>query len=152
YVLHGRKTFITNGNEADIVLAYAKVDGRITSFVVERGMPGFGTGQKIAKLGMRASTMCELIFDGVRVPRDHVLGHEGGGITNMMRNLEIERLGLAAMSLGIAQRCLDEMTRYSRERHSFGKPLHEHGQIQRHIGEAFAKTEAIRALVYGVAA
>src|SRR5262249_43233259 len=75
-----------------------------------------------------------------------------GGITNMMRNLEIERLGLAAMSLGIAQRCLDEMTRYSQERRSFGKPLHEHGQIQRHIAEAYAKTEAIRALVYGVAA
>jgi isovaleryl-CoA dehydrogenase len=152
YVLDGRKTFITNGNEADLVLVYAKVEGRITSFIVERGMPGFSTGQKIPKLGMRASTMCELIFEGVRVPRDHVLGTEGGGITNMMRNLEIERLGLAAMSLGIAQRCLDEMVRYAGERHSFGKPLHEHGQIQRHLGDAFAKTEAIRALVYGVAA
>jgi isovaleryl-CoA dehydrogenase len=152
YVLDGRKTFITNGNEADVVLVYAKVDGRITSFVVERGMPGFSTGQTISKLGMRASTMCELIFEGVRVPLDHVLGHEGGGIHNMMRNLEIERLGLAAMSLGIAQRCLDAMTRYATERQSFGKPIHEHGQIQRHIGEAFAKTEAIRALVYGVAA
>jgi isovaleryl-CoA dehydrogenase len=152
YVLDGRKTFITNGNEADLVLVYAKVNGRITSFVVERGMPGFSTGQKIAKLGMRASTMCELIFDGVRVPQDHVLGGEGAGITNMMRNLEIERLGLAAMSLGIAQRCLDEMTRYVQERHSFGKPLHQHGQIQRHLGEALAKTEAIRALTYGVAA
>jgi isovaleryl-CoA dehydrogenase len=152
YVLDGRKTFITNGNEADIVLVYAKVDGRITSFIVERGMPGFSTGQKISKLGMRASTMCELVFEGVRVPSDHVLGSEGGGIVNMMRNLEIERLGLAAMSLGIAQRCLDETTRYAQERHSFGKALHEHGQIQRYLGEAFAKTEAIRALVYGVAA
>jgi isovaleryl-CoA dehydrogenase len=70
----------------------------------------------------------------------------------MMRNLEIERLGLAAMSLGIGQRCLEEMTRYAQDRRSFGKPIHEHGQIQRHLGEAFAKVEAMRALVYGVAA
>jgi isovaleryl-CoA dehydrogenase len=152
YVLDGRKMFITNGNEADVALVYAKIDGRISAFVVERGMPGFSTSEKIPKLGMRASTMCELIFDGVRVPRDHLLGAEGAGVTHMMRNLEIERLGLAAMSLGIAQRCLDEMVRYSLERRSFGKAILEHGQIQRHIGEAYAKTEAIRALVYGVAA
>jgi isovaleryl-CoA dehydrogenase len=70
----------------------------------------------------------------------------------MMRNLEIERLGLAAMSLGIAQRCLDVMVRYAADRHAFGKPIHEFGQIQRYIGESYAKVEAIRALVYGVAA
>jgi isovaleryl-CoA dehydrogenase len=69
----------------------------------------------------------------------------------MTRNLEIERLGLAAMSLGMAQRCLDERMRYAHERTSFGKPIHEHGQIQRHIADAYAKTEAIRALVYAVA-
>jgi len=152
YVVSGRKQFITNANEGDIFLVYAKLDGRITSFVLERGMPGFSTAPKIAKLGMRASTMAELVMDGVRVPGDHLLGHEGGGITNMMRNLEIERLGLAAMSLGIAQRCVEEMVKYARERHSFGRAIHEHGQIQRHIGDAYAKTEAIRALVYGVAA
>jgi len=152
FVLTGRKMFITNANEGDIFLVYAKLDDRITTFVVERGMPGFSTSNKIHKLGMRASTMAELIFDGVRVPAFNVIGLEGGGITNMMRNLEIERLGLAAMSLGIAQRCLEEMIRYSVERKAFGKPIHEHGQIQRHIGDAYAKTEAIRALVYAVAA
>jgi isovaleryl-CoA dehydrogenase len=152
YILDGRKMFITNGLEADVLLIYAKVDGRISAFVVERGMPGFSTSEKIDKLGMRASTMCELIFDAVRVPRDHLLGAEGAGVTHMMRNLEIERLGLAGMSLGIAQRCLDEMTRYAQERHSFGRPIHEHGQIQRHLGESYAKTEAIRALTYAVAA
>jgi isovaleryl-CoA dehydrogenase len=152
YVLSGRKTFITNAAEGEIFLVYAKLDDHITTFIVERGMPGFATSEKIPKLGVRASTMSELIFDGVGVPRDHLLGAEGGGITNMMRNLEIERLGLAAMSLGIAQRCLEEMTRYAQERRSFGRPIHEHGQIQRHIGEAYARTEAIRALVYGVAA
>jgi len=152
FVLTGRKMFITNANEGDIFLVYAKLDDRITTFVVERGMPGFSTSNKIHKLGMRASTMAELIFDGVRVPAFNLIGLEGGGITNMMRNLEIERLGLAAMSLGIAQRCLEEMIRYSVERKAFGKPIHEHGQIQRHIGDAYAKTEAIRALVYAVAA
>jgi isovaleryl-CoA dehydrogenase len=151
YVLDGRKTFITNGPEADVFVVYAKLEDRITTFLVERGTAGFSTSPKIPKLGMRASSMSELIFDGCRVPRESLLGSEGGGITNMMRNLEIERLGLAAMSLGMAQRCLDEMTRYAQERHSFGKPIHEHGQIQRHIGEAYAKVEAIRALVYGVA-
>lgn len=152
YVLDGRKTFITNGPEAGVFLIYAKLEGRITTFVVERGFPGFSTGPKIPKLGMRASTMSELIFDGCRVPAANLVGTEGGGITNMMRNLEIERLGLAAMSLGIARRCLDVMTRYVQERHSFGKPLHEHGQIQRYLGDSYAKVEAMRALVYSVAA
>jgi len=152
YVLDGRKTFITNGPEAEVFLVYAKLEGKITTFVVERGFAGFSTSPKIPKLGMRASTMSELIFDGCRVPRENLLGTEGGGITNMMRNLEIERLGLAAMSLGIAQRCLDVMTRYAQERHAFGRPIHEFGQIQRYIGDSYAKVEAIRALLYGVAA
>ncbi len=100
YVLDGHKTFITNGLEANVFLIYAKLDSRITTFVVERGYPGFTTSAKIAKMGMRASSMCELSFEGAVVPVENLLGHEGGGITNMMRNLEIERLGLAAMSLG----------------------------------------------------
>jgi isovaleryl-CoA dehydrogenase len=100
---------------------------------------------------MRASTMSELIFEDCHVPAENLLGTEGGGITNMMRNLEIERLTLAAMSLGIADRCLDVMTRYATERQAFGKPIHEFGQIQRYIGESYAKTEAMRALIYNVA-
>jgi isovaleryl-CoA dehydrogenase len=152
YVLNGRKTFITNGPEAGVFLVYAKLADRITTFVVERGFPGFSTGPKIAKLGMRASTMSELIFDDCRVPAENLLGREGGGITNMMRNLEIERIGLAAMSLGMARRCLDAMVNYAIDRRSFGKPLAEHGQVQRYIGESYAKVEAMRALVYNVAA
>ena len=152
YVLNGRKIFITNGPEADVFVAYAKLDGRVTTFLVERGFPGFASGEKIPKMGMRASTMSELMFDDCRVPRANLLGSEGGGVTNMMRNLEIERLGLAAMSLGMAQRCLDVMVRYATERRTFGKPLSDHGQIQRYIGESYAKVEAMRALVYGVAA
>jgi isovaleryl-CoA dehydrogenase len=152
YILNGRKTFITNGPEAGVFLIYAKLADRITSFVVERSFEGFSTSPKIGKLGMRASTMCELIFEDCRVPAENLLGSEGGGITNMMRNLEIERLGLAAMSLGMARRCLDTMVNYATERRSFGRPLAEHGQIQRYIGESYAKVEAMRALIYNVAA
>ena len=152
YVLNGRKTFITNGPEAEVFLVYAKLAGRLTTFVVERSYPGFSTGSKIGKLGMRASTMCELVFDDCRVPAENLVGTEGGGVTNMMRNLEIERLGLAAMSLGMARRCLDTMVKYAIDRQSFGKPLAEHGQIQRYIGDSFAKVEAMRALTYNVAA
>ena len=152
YRINGRKTFITNGPEAGVFCFYAKLDNRITTFLVERGTPGFSSGPKILKVGMRASTMSELIFEDCELPAENLLGTEGGGITNMMRNLEIERLGLAAMSLGMAQRCLDVMVSYATERHAFGKPIHEHGQIQRYIGDSYAKVEAIRALTYGVAA
>jgi isovaleryl-CoA dehydrogenase len=100
---------------------------------------------------MRASTMCEIQLDDCLVPAGNVLGAVGGGIKNMMRNLEIERLTLAAMSLGIADRCMDIMTRYAGERRSFGKTIAEHGQIQRYIGDSYAKTEAMRALIYTVA-
>lgn len=151
YVLDGRKTFITNGPEADVYIIYAMLDGAVTTFVVERTAPGFSTGEKIDKMGMRASTMCELVFEGVEVPAENLLGKEGGGVTNMMRNLEIERLTLAAISIGIARRCMDVMTRYAVERHAFGKPIADFGQIQRYIGESFAKTEAMKALVYAVA-
>ena len=151
YVLNGRKTFITNGPEAGVALVYAKLDSRLTTFLVEKGTPGFMASAKIPKLGMRASTMSELVFEDCHIPAENLVGTEGGGITNMMRNLEIERLGLAAMSIGIARRCVDVMVKYSIERHTFGKPLHEHGQIQRYIGESFAKLEAMRALTYNVA-
>jgi isovaleryl-CoA dehydrogenase len=152
YVINGRKTFITNGPECDVVIVYAKLEDRLTTFVIERGFAGFSTSPKIPKLGMRASTMSELIFEDCHVPAENLLGTEGGGITNMMRNLEIERLGLSAMSLGLARRCLDVMVRYSQDRKTFGKPIHEHGQIQRYIGDSFAKIEAMRALIYNVAA
>ena len=152
YVLNGRKTFITNGPESGIALIYAKLDNRITTFVVEKAFPGFSVSPKIPKVGMRASTMSELIFEDCVVPAENLLGTEGGGITNMMRNLEIERLGLAAMSIGMARRCVDVMVKYATERQTFGKSLADHGQIQRYIGDSYAKLEAMRALTYNVAA
>jgi isovaleryl-CoA dehydrogenase len=151
YVLKGRKVFITNAPEASIFLVYATVEGKVTSFIVERGYPGFATDVKTPKMGMRASTMSEVMFDDCIVPAKNVLGREGSGVGNMMRNLEIERLTLAAMSLGIADRCLSVMVEYAAQRMSFGKPIAEHGQVQRLIAESYAKTEAARALIYTVA-
>lgn len=152
YIVNGRKIFITNGYEADCVLTYAKVDGKITAFVIDKDSPGFSTSEPIKKMGMRASTMCELVFEDVAVPAANRMGEEGGGITCMMRNLEIERLCLAAMSLGIADRCMDEMVEYACQRKAFGSPIAEFGQIQKYIAESYAETEASRVLVYREAA
>lgn len=151
YILNGTKTYITNGPDGHCFLVYAKVNGRITSFLVERGAPGFRVSNAIHKMGMRASTMSELIFENCEVPVENLLGAEGQGVTHMMRNLEIERLTLAAMSLGIADRCVSIMLDYASQRIAFGRPIHEFGQIQRFIGESFAETEAARCLIYQVA-
>jgi isovaleryl-CoA dehydrogenase len=151
YVLTGRKALITNAPDAQIFLVYAKLDGRITSFVLERGFEGLSTSGPTHKMGMRASTMGEIVMDECFVPMENLLGGEGQGIIHMMRNLEIERITLAAMSLGIADRCLEIMVTYAKERKAFGRPLADFGQIQRYIGESFANTEATRALVYNVA-
>jgi len=151
YVLTGRKALITNAPDAQIFLVYAKLDGRITSFVLERSFEGLSTSGPTHKMGMRASTMGEIVMDECFVPKENLLGGEGQGILHMMRNLEIERITLAAMSLGIADRCLEIMVTYAKERKAFGRPLAEFGQIQRYIGESFASTEAARALIYNVA-
>lgn len=151
YVMNGVKTYITNGSEGYVFLVYAKVAGRLTSFVVDRSLPGFRTSKAIKKMGMRASSMSELIFEDCEVPAKNLLGREGGGVEHMMRNLEIERITLAAMSLGIADRCLEIMIRYSQDRSAFGQPLHNFGQIQRYIGESYAMTEAARCLIYNTA-
>lgn len=158
YVLDGTKTFITNASVdgrtvGDCFIVYAATEPKvISSFLVEKGMEGFRLGQKWEdKLGMRASFTGELVFDGVRVPIANRMGEEGEGTLHMMRNLEIERLTLAAMSLGIAQRCLRVMIGYANERKTFGKPIREHGQIQRHLAETFAEWRAARVYVYDTA-
>lgn len=158
YVLNGRKTFITNGGiDADTLgdafVVYATTGARrITAFLVEKGCEGFTLGQQWTdKLGMRASFTAELVFENVRVPAELRLGEEGQGAVAMMRNLEIERLTLAAISVGIAKRCVDTMISYASDRTAFGVPLREHGQIQRHIAEGFASYRAAATLVYDVA-
>jgi isovaleryl-CoA dehydrogenase len=158
YVVEGRKTFITNGGidertPGDAFVVYAATGERsLSAFLVEKGMPGFSLGQQWKdKLGMRSSFTAELVFDGVRVPIANRLGEEGEGTVAMMRNLEIERLTLAAMSVGIARRCIRVMLAWANQRHSFGVPIREHGQVQRHIAETFAEFRAARALVYDTA-
>jgi isovaleryl-CoA dehydrogenase len=162
YVLDGAKMWITNGalddtTLGDVFLVYAREPHhspkQLSMFVVEKGTPGFQLGQRIKdKLGMRASGTAELVFDGCRVPAENLVGQGGDAVSHMMRNLEIERLVLAAMSLGIARRCIEVMNGYAQDRRSFGQPLNAFGQIQRHIAESYAEFMAGRAYVYGLAA
>lgn len=160
YVLNGAKMWITNGtvdgtSTGDAYLVYARTGegkGDISLFLVEKGMPGFALGQKIQdKCGMRASMTAELVFQDCRVPAANLVGQENAAALCMMRNLEIERVALAAMSLGIARRCVEEMNRYARERKAFSSPLNAFGQIQRFMAESYAEYMAGRAYVYQTA-
>ncbi len=164
WVLNGRKMWITNGciddegTPADIVWVYAKTgvddNGRnsLSTFLVEKGTPGYSVGQKIMdKTGMRASNTAELLFDDCVVPAANMVGKKGSALIHMMRNLEIERLTLAAMAVGISRRSLQAMNRYADERQAFGKAIRDFGQIQRHIGESWAEFRAMRAYIYDTA-
>jgi isovaleryl-CoA dehydrogenase len=161
YVLNGAKMWITNGAVSDtelgdVFLVYARLEGatrsQLSMFIVEKGFPGFSLGQKIKdKCGMRASTTAELVFEDCRVPAENLVGAEGSATLHMMRNLEIERLTLAAMSLGIARRSIEVMNRYAKERKSFNEPLNAFGQIQRYIAESYAEFMAGRSYVYHTA-
>jgi len=164
WTLNGRKMWITNGaidedgTPADVCMIYARTGenqgGRpeITTFIVEKGMAGYSVGQKIIdKLGMRASNTAELVFDDVNIPPSNVVGSPGESMVHMMRNLEIERIALAAMAVGISRRCLSIMNAYASEREAFGKKIRDFGQIQRHIGESWAEYRAMRAYVYDTA-
>ena len=160
WLLNGRKMWITNGCHddetlGDIFLVYAKTKGKkLSLFVVEKDSArGFSLGQRIKdKCGMRASPTAELVFDDCRIPKTCVVGEIDGGLVPMMRNLELERLTLAAMSCGIAGRCLDAMRHYATERTAFGRPLRDFGQIQRHIAESYAEYKAAKTFLYHVAA
>lgn len=163
YILNGRKMWITNGciddkgTPCDMVWTYAKTgekNGRpqISTFIVEKSSKGFSVGQKIRdKLGMRASNTAELVYQDCHVPVGNLVGHEGESVIHMMRNLELERLTLAAQSLGIARRSLEVMNRYAQEREAFGKPLNSFGQMQKYIAESYAEYKAARAYTYEVA-
>jgi len=151
YILNGTKTYITNACEGHCFLVYAKLNGRITAFLVDRSCPGFSTSGSIDKIGMRGSSMAELVFENCVVPASNLLGKEGEGLVHMMRNLEIERITLAAMSVGIAERSVEIMIDYANNRQAFGQALTSFGQIQRYIAEGFAMKEAAKCLVYNVA-
>jgi len=162
--INGRKMWITNGcldddgTPADVVWVYAKTGvnskgkAEISTFLVEAGMPGYSVGQKIIdKTGMRASNTAELVFEDCIVPPENLVGEVGESLLHMMRNLELERLTLAAMSLGISRRSLDEMNRYATDRRAFGNSIRDFGQMQRYIGEGWAKYRAMRAYLYDTA-
>jgi len=128
YRLNGRKMWITNGPDADVFVVYAKTDPAagsrgISAFIVERGTPGFGTAQKLDKLGMRGSGTCELLFDDCLVPAANLLGSENGGVRVLMSGLDYERVVLAGGSLGLMAAALDVVLPYVRERRQFGQPI-----------------------------
>jgi isovaleryl-CoA dehydrogenase len=163
YVINGRKMWITNGTidenktPCDMILVYAKTGekngrARISTFIVEKTFKGFSVGQKIQdKLGMRGSNTAELVFQDCEVPVENLIGGEGDSMLHMMKNLEIERLTLAAMSLGIARRSIEIMNRYAAEREAFGKSLNFFGQMQSYIANSYAEYKAARAYVYETA-
>jgi len=158
FILNGTKMWITNGTldgttTGDVFLVYAKTEKGLSLFIVEKGTKGFTLGQQIKdKCGMRASPTAELVFDNVRVPAANLVGEEGKAVGCMMRNLEIERLGLAAMSCGIARRSVERMAKYAGERKQFGNTLISFGQIQRLLADSYSAMSAGRALLYSTAA
>ena len=155
YILNGTKQFITNGGPGEVFLVYAKLDRRsraVTAFLVESSFKGFSVANKERKMGMRASPTTQLVFEDCEVPAENLLGEENRATVHMMRNLEIERVALAAQSTGICLRCVEVMSEYAvNERKAFGKPLIHFGQIQQMVADSYAETQAARALVYQAA-
>jgi len=156
YILNGNKMWITNGPGADTVVVYAKTEPEknsrgITAFIVEKGMKGFSTAQKLDKLGMRGSDTSELVFEDCEVPEENVLGELNGGVGVLMSGLDYERTVLAAGSLGIMQSCLDVVIPYIHEREQFGKPIGTFQLVQGKLADMYTTTNAARSYVYQVA-
>jgi alkylation response protein AidB-like acyl-CoA dehydrogenase len=156
YVITGRKLWITNGNEADIFLVFATINPEagyrgITAFVVERGVAGFTVGKKEDKLGIRASSTCELIFEDCRVPKSNVLGEVGKGYKSAIETLNEGRIGIGAQMIGLAAGALDHTIRYTKERKQFGKAIAEFQAVQHQIARAAMDVEAARLTVYNAA-
>jgi len=151
YVLNGSKMWITNGPDANVLVIYGKTSDRgITAFLVEKGMKGFSTAQKLDKLGMRGSNTCELVFRDCEVPADSILGKEGEGVKVLMSGLDYERAVLAAGPLGIMAACLDVVVPYVHERKQFGQPIGEFQLMQGKIADMYTTFSACRAYVYAV--
>lgn len=154
--LNGTKYWITNGGEADTLVVYAKSDPEagprgITAFLVEKGMAGFGQSAHFDKLGMRGSNTVELVFENVEVPFENVLGEAGRGVEVLMSGLDIERVVLSGIGLGIMAACLDEIMPYLARRRQFGKPIGSFQLMQGKIADIYTKLNTARAFVYAVA-
>jgi len=155
YLLNGNKMWITNGPDADVLVVYAKTDSNagprgITAFLIEKGMKGFTTAQKLDKLGMRGSNTCELVFRDCEVPAENVLGGEGSGVNVLMSGLDYERAVLAGGPLGIMAACLDAVVPYVHERKQFGQPIGEFQLMQGKLADMYVTFSACRAYVYAV--
>jgi isovaleryl-CoA dehydrogenase len=156
YVLNGSKMWITNGPDADTLVVYAKTDVQagprgITAFLIEKGMRGFTTAQKLDKLGMRGSNTCELVFVDCAVPAENVLAEEGRGVNVLMSGLDYERAVLAGGPIGIMDACMDVVLPYIHERQQFGQPIGEFQLMQGKVADMYTTMNACKAYVYAVA-
>ena len=156
FVLNGSKMWITNGPVAETLVVYAKTDPEagpkgITAFIVEKGMKGFSTAQKLDKLGMRGSDTCELVFDNCEVPEENILGELNRGARVLMSGLDYERAVLAAGPLGIMQAAMDIVLPYVHERKQFGQPIGTFQLMQGKIADMYVTMNACKAYVYAVA-
>ena len=156
YVLNGSKFWITNGPEAETLVVYARTDTNagargITAFLIEKGMKGFTTHQKLDKLGMRGSDTCELVFEDCEVPEENVLGQFGRGVNVLMSGLDYERVVLSAGSLGIMQACMDVVLPYVHERKQFGQAIGSFQLVQGKLADMYVTMNACKAYVYAVA-
>ncbi|MEA5125466.1 isovaleryl-CoA dehydrogenase [Xanthomonas floridensis] len=156
FVLNGSKMWITNGPDADVLVVYAKTDPDagargITAFIVEKGMPGFSTAQKLDKLGMRGSNTCELVFTDCEVPAENVLGTLNGGVRVLMSGLDFERVVLAGGPLGLMAAAMDVVLPYVHERKQFGEPIGTFQLMQAKLADMYVGLNACRAYVYAVA-
>jgi isovaleryl-CoA dehydrogenase len=155
YIINGNKMWITNGPDADTLVVYVKTDPDagprgMTAFIIEKGMPGFTTAQKLDKLGMRGSNTCELVFQDCEVPEENVLGGVGRGVNVLMSGLDYERAVLAAGPLGIMQACMDVVVPYLHEREQFGRPIGTFQLMQGKLADMYTTLNACRAYVYAV--
>lgn len=154
YVINGTKMWITNAHYADVAYVYTRTGEdrkNLSTFIVEKGTPGFHAGKPIHKMGMRSSPTGELVFDNAKVPASALVGNEGESLYHMMKNLDIERITIAGISLGIAQACVDQCVKYSLERKQFGKNIGEFQLIQKMIAEMATETEMMRSFLYSIA-
>ncbi|HWX81608.1 MAG TPA: isovaleryl-CoA dehydrogenase [Steroidobacteraceae bacterium] len=156
YILDGRKMWITNGPEADVLVVYAKTTPQagargISAFIIEKNFKGFSTAQKLDKLGMRGSSTSELVFDGCEVPAVNLLGTENQGVSVLMRGLDYERVVLSGGPLGIMAAALDVAVPYVRERRQFGQPIGTFELVQGKLADMYASLNACRSYVYMVA-
>jgi isovaleryl-CoA dehydrogenase len=156
YILNGNKMWITNGPDADVLVVYAKTNPDagskgITAFIIEKGMPGFSTAQKLDKLGMRGSNTCELVFQDCAVPAENILGGEGKGVRVLMSGLDFERTVLAAGPIGIMQAAMDVVMPYIHERKQFNQSIGEFQLVQGKVADMYTTLNACRAYLYAVA-